>query len=175
MRKNVLMLMALLLVSSLTFAANVRSAKRGFGENNLGYVADLQALAKGCSWWYNWSVTPPSAVASYMGADQVIEYVPMAWTTNYDANALRTYYKAHPQDKFLLGFNEPNFKAQSNITPTQAAQAWPAMESIADELGLSLVAPALNYPDGAINDGVTYQPTEWMDAFITAYKKLYGA
>jgi predicted small secreted protein len=174
MRKTVLLTLMLLLASTLTFADNVRSTKRGFGENSLGYVADLQALAKGCSWWYNWGVTPPSAIASYMGADNVIEYVPMAWTTNYDASALRTYYKAHPQDKFLLGFNEPNFKAQANLTPTQAAQAWPALESLADELGLSLVAPALNYPDGAINDGVTYQPTEWMDAFIAAYKNLYG-
>ncbi|HJV81937.1 glycosyl hydrolase [Noviherbaspirillum sp.] len=26
--------------------------------------------------------------------------------------------------KYLLGFNEPNFKAQANKTPSQAASAW---------------------------------------------------
>ena len=156
-------------------AADVpKSSKRGFGENSLNYVEDLQVLAKGCTWWYNWGVAPTSTLAQYMGADKLIEYVPMAWTTNYDINALRSYYQSHPHDKYLLGFNEPNFRAQANKTPAQAAEAWPALEQLADEFGLKLVAPALNYPDGAINDGNTYQPEAWMDGFIAAYRSRYG-
>lgn len=168
--------LALAIASSLTANAfdTPRSTKRGFGENTMSYTADLQALARGCSWWYDWGTTPPNSLASLVGKDKLIEFAPMTWNATYNIEELRTYYKAHPGDKYLLGFNEPNFKAQSNLTPTQAAQAWPKLESLADELGLKLVAPALNYPDGAINDGVKYQPTEWMDAFIAAYKKLYN-
>lgn len=168
--------LALAIASSLTANAfdTPRSTKRGFGENTMSYTADLQALARGCSWWYDWGTTPPNSLASLVGKDKLIEFAPMTWNATYNIEELRTYYKVHPGDKYLLGFNEPNFKAQSNMTPTQAAQAWPKLESLADELGLKLVAPALNYPDGAINDGVKYQPTEWMDAFIAAYKKLYN-
>lgn len=43
----------------------------------------------------------------------------MAWNATYNINDLRAYYQSHPQDKYLLGFNEPNFRAQSNIAPTQ--------------------------------------------------------
>ena len=93
----------------------------------------------------------------------------MAWNGNFNASALRSFYTEHPDAKFLLGFNEPNFKAQANMTPQQAAAIWPQLEAIADEFDLKLVAPALNYPDGAINDGNTYQPEQWMDAFLAAY------
>ena len=31
--------------------------------------------------------------------------------------------------KYLLGFNEPNFKAQANLTPQAAANAWPALQT----------------------------------------------
>ena len=150
---------------------DTRSFKRGFGENNLGYLADMQALAKGCTWWYNWGHTPNGTHEQYLATGEYIEFVPMTWNGGYQLETLREYYKSHPKDKYLLGFNEPNFKAQSNMTPAQAAEKWPALEALADELGLKLVAPALNYPDGAINDGVKYQPEEWMDGFIAAYKE----
>lgn len=173
MKKSTIFL-ALLAASVVLPSQAQRSAKRGFGDNKMSYRDDLTALARGCSWWYNWAATPPASYSELTGADKLIEFDPMAWNGNYDINALRAYYQAHPQDKYLLGFNEPNFKAQSNMTPTQAAQKWPDLEKLANELGLKLVAPALNYPDGAINDGKTYQPTEWMDAFISEYKRLYN-
>ena len=157
--------------STSALAGNPPSSKRGFGENNLGYLADMQALAKGCTWWYNWGHTPNKTHEQYLATGEYIEFVPMTWNGGYQLETLRDYYKSHPKDKFLLGFNEPNFKAQSNMTPAQAAEKWPALEALADELGLQLVAPALNYPDGAINDGVKYQPEEWMDGFIAAYKQ----
>lgn len=173
--KRILSICALLLLVVLAAdAADTRSSKRGFSENNLAYVADLQVLSKGCTWFYNWGAQPNSSLNDYIGADKSIEFVPMAWNGSYSIDQLRAYYTAHPNDKYLLGFNEPNFKAQANMTPTQAAEKWPALEALADELGLKLVGPALNYPDGAINDGVTYQPTDWMDQFIAAYKELYG-
>ena len=161
-------------VTATSLFAQPRSPKRGFGENNLGYLADMRALAEGCTWWYNWGHTPNATHEQFLAEGGSIEFVPMAWNGGYNLETLRQYYKSHPQDKYLLGFNEPNFRAQSNMTPAQAAEKWPALEALAEELNLKLVAPALNYPDGAINDGVRYQPEEWMDGFIAAYKEQNG-
>ena len=155
-------------------AAQNRSFKRGFCENTLDSENDLRVLAEGSSWWYNWGPDVSGNLASYMGKDKTIEFVPMAWNRNYDENKMRTYYQNHPQDKFLLGFNEPNFADQSNITPAQAAEAWPRLESLANELGLQLVAPALNWSGSYINDGKQYQPKDWMSAFIQEYKNRNG-
>ncbi len=47
--------------------------------------------------------------------------------------------------RFLLGFNEPNFAAQSNTTPTQAAQNWPAVEALAKAQGIPIVSPGVNF------------------------------
>ena len=47
--------------------------------------------------------------------------------------------------KYLLGFNEPNFKNQANMTPAQAVEVWPRLEAIAEEFGLGLVGLAVNY------------------------------
>ena len=176
MKKSITVLLCLMMAGVSVFAQS-RSFKRGFGENTLGYEDDLKVLAEGSSWWYNWGPDvsgSSAALAPYMGKDKLIEFVPMAWTTNYDENKMRAYYQNHPQDKFLLGFNEPNFADQSNITPAQAAEAWPRLEKLASDLGLQLVAPALNWTGSKINDGKMYQPKEWMSAFIQEYKNRNG-
>ena len=124
-----------LLVAVLGLQAQ-RSSKRGFGEDNLGYIQDLRALAKGCSWWYNWGYTGSSVHDQFLAEGGDIDFVPMTWNGGYDLGRLREFYATHPEAKFLLGFNEPNFKAQSNMTPSQAAEKWPALEQLAEELGL---------------------------------------
>jgi hypothetical protein len=48
-----------------------------------------------------------------------------------------------PGSAYLLGFNEPNFQVQSNLTPDEAAALWPAIEASAD--GIGLVGPAMNF------------------------------
>lgn len=151
--------LAVLLIASSGYA---RSYKRGVGENQFMVAEQLEVLEPGVSWWYNWGNTPNSgyddAVVNYEG----MEYVPMCWNANYSADKIREYVKAHPNTKYLLGFNEPNFKAQSNMTPQQAAEKWPEVKALADELGLKLVAPALNYsPDAPYTT-----PAKWMDEFI---------
>lgn len=174
MKRLLTLLSVVLIAIGVTAADRTKSAKRGFSEDNLAYVEDLQVLATGCTWYYNWGVQPAATVASYVGADKTIEFCPMAWNGSYDLTKLRAYYTAHPNDKVLLGFNEPNFSAQANMTPTQAAEKWPELEAFAEELGLTLVAPALNYTAEYLTDGKMYQPKEWMDAFIAKYKELYG-
>ena len=48
--------------------------------------------------------------------------------------------------KFLLGVNEPNFMAQSNLTPQAAAAAWPALTTNARNAGIAtIVGPGMNF------------------------------
>ena len=152
-------------------AQPARSYKRGISENAFSSPNEIAALAPGVTWYYDWGITPHNNVASVTGPeeDKLIEFVPMCWNGNFNEAGLRQYLTEHPGVKYLLGFNEPNFRAQANMTPQQAAEQWPRLEAIAEEFGLKLVAPALNYPDGAINDGNTYSPEAWMDAFLAAY------
>lgn len=163
-------LLALMLTAGSAGVAQTRSSKRGFGENSLYYPADLKVLGKGCSWFYDWGAQPASQVADLAGADNVCEFVPMAWNGSFDEATLKAYYDAHPSDKYLLGFNEPNFKEQSNMEPAAAVEPWHKLEEFAKANGLKLVAPALNYSTWA--DYST--PDKWMDAFIAAYKAEYG-
>lgn len=144
------------------------AAKRGFGgdvvDNN-----DLKTSSK-FDWYYNWGIQPAAGVTGNVA--DYIDYVPMAWSTSYDRQALINYLTAHPRVKYLLAFNEPNFKAQANLTPTQAAAAWPQLQAIADQFHLILVGPALNfsYSGGAvIENGVEYtDPVKWYDDFFAA-------
>lgn len=121
-------------------------------------------------WWYNWAVTPESAVASEY-VNYGFEFVPMAWNGNFNETALRTYLSNHPEVEYLLGFNEPNFLEQANLTPQQAADLWPRLEAIADDYNLKLVAPAVNYSPGNVDIPGTeddWSPWEYLDAFFEA-------
>lgn len=145
-----------------------QASKRGFG-GNVQNAADLKAASK-FDWYYNWGQQP----GINGNVEDYIEYVPMAWGANYDQQALIDYLQAHPRVKFLLAFNEPNFKSQANLTPSQAAAAWPQLQAIADRFHLTIVGPALNfsYPGGAvIENGIEYtDPVKWYDDFFAACK-----
>lgn len=60
-----------------------------------------------------------------------MDYYPMCWTAKYDEKKLRAYLDAHPGVKYLLGFNEPNFMYQANLTPKDAAAKWPKVDCLA--------------------------------------------
>ena len=142
------------------FNADAKSFKRGVSENAFTLTEEMDVLVPGCSWLYNWANTPTSN-ADYM-SDDTWEFIPMCWNANYNSDNIRNYCKAHPETKYLLGFNEPNFVAQANMTPESAAAAWPQVKALADELGLELVGPAVNYsPDGPEND-----PYTWYAKFV---------
>lgn len=138
------------------FNADAKSFKRGVSGNNFALQEEFDVLIPGVSWFYNWGNTPNSNIAD-VPSEETIEFIPMCWNANYNADGIREYCKAHPETKYLLGFNEPNFKAQANMTPEVAAEKWPAVKALADELGLELVGPAVNYsPDGPENDPFTW-------------------
>lgn len=155
---NKKIMLAILLGAAMTAPGYGKSYKRGVSENEFQFNAQINALAPGVSWYYNWGNTAPANLAS----NTSLEYVPMTWNGAYNAEKIREYVKEHPETKYLLGFNEPNFSNQANMTPQAAAEAWPAVKALADELGLKLVAPAMNYsPNPPYNN-----PYDWMDEFI---------
>src|ERR1035437_9622759 len=99
----------------------VKSFNCGLGYD-IPYAEDLPTLGKGISWFYNWGFTPGLFVANVF--DPYMEYIPMCWN-GVDTVQLKTFYSAHPNIKYILGFNEPNFRAQGNLTPRKAAAKWP--------------------------------------------------
>ena len=160
----------LLLTVLLPAVAQTKSSKRGLGWHEASQPfteAVIQKLAPGVAWVYNWGQAPVGRPAS-LGSGKSVEYVPMCWDNNFDETKLREWLNGNPGTKYLLGYNEPNFSAQSNMTPQQAATAWPRLEAIAAEYGLKLVAPALNFTGEKVG-GRTWSPYEWLDEFVRVY------
>lgn len=144
-----------------TTQADAKSFKRGVGENNFSIEGQMKPLEPGVSWYYNWGQTPSKGYQNQVINFTGMEYVSMCWN-GVNAEALRTYCQEHPGLKYLLGYNEPNFTNQANMTPAKAAEKWPEVVAIAKEFGLKLVAPALNYsPNPPYTD-----PVKWMDEFV---------
>ena len=124
--------------------------KRGIATN----TAPGAAFSPSVSWWYDWS--PRVA-----GAGSPLEFDPMIWGA-IDLTATLpslTYY--------LLGFNEPNFHAQSNLTAQQAAADWPMLEAKASASGAALVSPAVNYCGPATSCNGT-SPYQYLRDFFAA-------
>ncbi|MBV9947605.1 MAG: glycoside hydrolase family protein [Myxococcales bacterium] len=142
--------------------------KRGIAANQTptaALVRDPSSAGRpagaGVTWWYDWS-TSPSNTVTLAG----IEFVPMVW----GAGSLGASVAA---SSFLLGFNEPNFKAQSNLTAVQAAADWPAVEATARAHGMAIVSPAVNFCGSAsdpsrCSDPAVTSPYAWLKAFFAA-------
>jgi len=138
------------------------SCKRGvaYGHHS---VADLQALSPGVSWWYNWDFRPDQALRAGAYLEAGVEYAPMIWGANSDRAAAKTAIS--DDARVLLGFNEPNFGAQANLSAKAAAALWPELEAIAAAKGLRLVSPAVNFCGGSCQDT---DPFRYLEAFLAA-------
>jgi hypothetical protein len=137
---------------------SARGCKRGDGYGHHS-LADLQALSPGMVWWYNWSPRPEVTGYEALG----IEFVPMVWGGQFDVN--QVVGQIPDGARYLLGFNEPNFRNQANLTPQQAAALWPSVQEIARRKNLKIVSPAVNYCGGACNET---DPFVWLDQFFAA-------
>jgi hypothetical protein len=149
--------------------APLKSAKRGVAYN-FASLADLQAVSAGVSWWYNWGSRPDSALPANAASQVAMDYIPMLWNGSYDAATVEAYIKANPNIKYLLVLNEPNLVDQADLTPAQAAAAWPGYEAVAAATGAKIVGPAITWGTMA---GYA-DPVVWMDAFIAAYQAANG-
>lgn len=151
-----------------------KSIKRGLAYD-LSTIADLEALSPGISWWYNWSPQYNANVAEdyeRLGVD----WIPMTWNGN-NPDEIRSFLDNHPEVRYLLTYNEPNFQDQANMTPAYAASLWPTFEQIAEEYNLELVGPALNYCGHCVVvDGTPIGSnfTIWMDMFLDEFRAQFG-
>lgn len=71
----------------------------------------------------------------------------------------------------LLGFNEPNFFEQANLSAEDAAKRWPELQAIADKEQLGLVGPAVNFcGDDKTKTGPCWNtnPVSYLDDFFAA-------
>jgi hypothetical protein len=162
-----IILLAFLMIWTTSYP-QVKSEKRGIA---YGYnaAADFAAIQSGVSWWYNWNYKPENTIASVY-EDYGMDFVPMTWNGSFNEAGLRAFYSSHPNARYLLGFNEPNFTTQANMKPSQAAAIWPKLEQIAEDFNLKIVSPAVNYADKPVTEnGVTYSdPIDYLDAFFAA-------
>lgn len=138
-----------------------KSSKRGVSFN-FSIADDAVLLSPYISWNYNWGPDITDDVIPVWFDQNQVEFCPMAWNQSFNATRIREYAKAHPQVRYLLGFNEPNLKDQCNLTPAQAAHYWPRVVRLAKELNLKLVSPAMNY--GTL-EGYS-DPIKWLDEFF---------
>lgn len=102
------------------------SAKKGASTWQFNGVDAALADAK-VSWFYTWS-----ADNAGIGAPGV-EFVPMIWGAN-SVNA-STLAQAKREGSTLLGFNEPDFTNQANMSPQQALDLWPQLMATGMRLG----------------------------------------
>jgi hypothetical protein len=159
------------------------------GKKGLAYgyntVADLEALGTdsrgangtgGIWWWLNWTAFPDTSLGANPAGTALglgIEYVPMIFNpasiTGMNAPAtLRG--QVPPGSKYVLTFNVANFTSPgfANVTPDQAAAAWPNIEAFANSYHppLKIVSPTVDY---CTTDCVPEysNPFVWLDAFIS--------
>lgn len=167
MTKHLLVALALVVLGG-QITAQVRSEKRGlaYGEHS---KKDLQVLSPGVSWWYNWYHQPEAGVINdYKSLN--VDYVTMAWNGAFDKAAMRKFLQTHPDVKYILGWNEPNFIDQAKMKPSEAAARWTDIQAIADEFGLKIGSPAVNYCGNCVSEnGTTYtDPVKYLDDFFAA-------
>jgi Glycosyl hydrolase catalytic core len=123
-----------------------RSAKKGVSTRNISGAATALA-AVNASWYYNWDARPTN------GAGASAEFVPMIWGP--DSVTPGNLARAKSSGRTLLGFNEPDFDSQANMTVEQALDLWPQLQATGMRLGSP--APAV----GAATAG------RWLDRFMT--------
>ena len=140
-----------------------KSPKRGVSFNFSQLPGtDVPLLAPGITWSYNWGPYPSADVLPELFAQYEMDFFPMAWNGNFDADRIRQWKQEQPDCEYILAFNEPNLTDQCNNTPQQAAEHWPRLKALADELGMKIVSPAMNYGTLA---GYS-DPIVWLDEFF---------
>ncbi|KIJ68082.1 glycoside hydrolase family 128 protein [Hydnomerulius pinastri MD-312] len=115
--------------------AVTNTSKAGLAWPNGNYVNVDQFLSTGkVSWYYTWSSSP-------IYTD--IEFVPMLWGSDQvDSFASINDTISHYHVSAVLGMNEPQQSAQSNLTPSEGAQLWKSYLEPLKAQGVRLGSPA---------------------------------
>jgi hypothetical protein len=131
-------------------AGGARMCKRGIAANTAPGAAFYPAI----TWWYNWAIRSSGPATG-------IEFVPMVWNASTVSSAIPA------GSRFLLGFNEPNFMKQANLSAQAAATAWGALQTNAASAGVATVSPALNFCGPAAECHAT-NPYQYFKDFFAA-------
>jgi RNA polymerase sigma factor (sigma-70 family) len=125
----------------------VSTQRKGVGVWSFSGAQDALRQS-GAGWYYTWSTRHPG-ITSAGGAD----FVPMIWGA--DSVTPQALAEAKAAGPYLLGFNEPDFDSQANMSVEQALDLWPRLESTGSVLGSPAVAYGGDRPGG------------WLDRFMT--------
>ncbi|WAL70463.1 sigma-70 family RNA polymerase sigma factor [Kitasatospora sp. YST-16] len=127
-------------------AAVVASARKGVGV--WAFDGASQALAaSGAGWYYTWGTQHPG-----ISTPASASFVPMIWGASSVTDAALAQARAN--GPYLLGFNEPDMAAQSNLTVDRALELWPQLMRAGQVLGSPAVAYGADTPGG------------WLDRFM---------
>ncbi|XP_046569908.1 alkali-sensitive linkage protein 1-like [Haliotis rubra] len=111
------------------------------------------------SWWYDWGTNDNKHHELGCQGEPRGEFVPMVW--GYWGQKMNFPSSTHN----VLGFNEPNHKDQSHMTPQAAATHWRELQTAAH--GMSLVSPA-PARCGSVGGLCTEETYKWLDDFFKA-------
>lgn len=133
-----------------TPAAPTTGSKKGVGAWSFPGV-DSALTQSGASWYFTWSTQHPG-----IDTPARVGFVPMIWGAASVTPAALA--QARAEGPYLLGFNEPDMTAQSNLTVGQALSLWPQLMAAGDVLGSPAVATGAATPGG------------WLDQFMSGAK-----
>ncbi len=155
---------------------DLRSRKRGVCATLLE-SGQVQQLAQGVSWVYNWGATPAN-----LELNGEMEFIPMVWGANQgQLDGVKEYLDGGATPSHILVLNEPNLKGQAFITPQETA-SW--MEHIRDTLAghdIPLIGPQMALGSASGSSIVAYDPIlgetvtyTSMDQFLDAFDYYRG-
>lgn len=125
-------------------------AKRGVCQSTSTLDFGQKLVDLKANWYYTWGLEPSGTVS---GA----EFVPMFWgassVTKENCDRINRLYE-EGRIHYVLGFNEPDLKEESNMRVADALDLW---EFLCEHLDsrIRLVSPAPSYPTRA-----------WLDEFM---------
>ncbi|XP_067649109.1 uncharacterized protein [Haliotis asinina] len=152
-----LLLGTLVLGTSLLVAGTPKKGVCLYMKGNY-HCNDTQAL-NDVSWWYDWGTNYNKHHELGCQGEPRGEFVPMVW--GYWGQKMN--FPSSTQH--VLGFNEPNHKDQSHMTPQAAATHWREIQTAAH--GMSLVSPA-PARCGSVGGLCTEETYKWLDDFFKA-------
>lgn len=129
-------------------AAVYPTGLKGFGWGASGDQALKQLNSLNLDWYYGWSSKYPTTPTNF---------VPMVWgggAVDQSISNIKSQL-ALTKATTILGFNEPDFEQQADMTTGEAVALWPKLEAT----GLRLGSPATIKPNAW-----------WMDTFMTKAK-----
>ena len=142
----------------MTTSVPVISKKKGFVYSSSDPTTPAKIAALNIGWFYNWNFVRNS------GIDTAIPYTPMIWGSKIAVNpaAVSTINTLNTTgyENIVLGFNEPDGAAQSNLTVDQAIGLWPELVNSGRRIGSPAVAQNPTTPNG------------WLAQFMAQAKAL---